>query len=763
MTQRPSPHRWSVFVTPVFVIVLTACGSTTQQTQQAPEPMIPTEIPTRVAQADSVTVVTGRERPPALLGVDLDTVRAGRFDDGKMWTFEYPPLEYFAATYGITPDSAWFVKARLGALRLPNCSASFVSPNGLVLTNHHCARESVTEVTRDGESLLDAGFYAQSLSEERPAGETHADQLIAIRNVTEEVRGELAGALDDSARARIREETIEAIQERILEEFGGDGGGHVVEVISLWDGAKYSAYIFRRYEDVRLVLAPELQIGFFGGDPDNFTYPRYNLDMSFYRIYGDDGQPLKTKYYFPWGLRGAQQGDAVFVIGNPGSTNRLQTVAQLEFRRDVQDKAVLDLVSSRADALQTFADAHPEEAEELDLRNDIFSLRNSEKAYRGMWQGLHDPLIMAKRRDSEQRFQQSIASNPDLRVKYGGLLDRMAEIQRRKLDLAADYRAFVALGNPRFTSTTLLRALNAFRYFSARDGGAPSQVVDALREDMLNLEDQPAQMQVGLLTARLRDIERGLGPDDPVVRQLLAGRTPHAAAQAIFTESVLSSSGTTQTALDAGTLSMSDPAIQALSVMLPRLASYQRSFTGLLQEEGELANQLGLARFDVYGTTIPPDATFSLRIADGVVQGYEYNGTVAPAHTTFYGLYDRFYAHSGTDWDLPERWLSPPPSFDLSMPLNFVLTADIIGGNSGSPVLNTDLELVGLIFDGNIESLPGDYIYDPRSNRAVAVDALGILEALDDIYDADRIVLELTSGRLVPTEAEADAAMVGGR
>ncbi len=413
--------------------------------------------------------------------------------------------------------------------------------------------------------------------------------------------------------------------------------------------------------------------------------------------------------------------------------------------------------------MQAFADADPERAEELDLRNQIFSLRNSEKAYRGMWEGLHDPVIMAKRRDSERRFQQSLADDPNLQAKYGGLVDRMAETQQHKGELAADYRAFVALGSPAFTSTVLLRALNAFQYLSARDGGAPSQVVAELKDGMVDLEDQPTQVQVGLLAARLRDIERALGQDDPIVRQVLTSRTPEAAAEAIVRESALSSQAMTQTALDEGTLSMQDPAIQALSAFLPRLASYQRGFRALLQQEGEVTNSLGRARFDVYGTTIPPDATFSLRIADGVVKGYEYNGTLAPTHTTFYGLYDRFYAHSGTEWDLPMRWLSPPSSFDLSTPLNFVLTADIIGGNSGSPVVNRNLELVGLIFDGNIESLPGDYIYDPRTNRAVAVDTRGILEALDDIYDADRIVLELTSGRLVPTESEADAAMVGRR
>ncbi len=734
------------------------CGSSTQQA--APEPVVPTEIPTQVVQMDSVNVVTGRE-PARLPGVNLDTVRAGRFDNGKMWTFEYPPLEYFAETYAFVPDSAWFARARLGALRLPNCSASFVSPHGLVLTNHHCARESVTEVSREGEDLLDVGFYAPSVTEERRVEQTHADQLITIRDVTADVEAALAGVLGDSARAAAREAATATIREQILAEYGGEESDHVVEVISLWDGAKYSAYVFRRYTDVRLVLAPELQIGFFGGDPDNFTYPRYNLDMSFYRIYDDQGEPLQTEHYFSWSDREVHEGDGVFVIGNPGSTNRLQTTAQLEFRRDVQDKAILQLLTSRADALQAFADTHPAAAAELDLVNEIFSLRNSEKAYRGMWQGLNDPVIMARRRDSERKFRTAILNDARLQAQYGSLLDRMAQIQRDKHELAADYGAFLALGNPSFTSTTLLRAFKSFQYLGAREGGAPPAVLREIEGEILGVQDQPRDLQAALLAARLRDIQRSLGPSSTMVTQLLQGRSPDDAAAAFVDASALRDSTNTAAALASGSLNRSDPAVQAAGLILPRLARYQQRLSGLLQQENELANQLGRARFDVFGTSIPPDATFSLRIADGVVRGYDYNGTVAPTHTTFYGLYDRYYSHSGNEWDLPPRWLSPPPSFDLSTAINFVLTADIIGGNSGSPVIDREQRLVGLIFDGNIESLPGDYIYAPEKNRAVAVHARGILEALDDIYDADRIVLELTTGRLVPTEAEADAVMTG--
>ena len=265
-------------------------------------------------------------------------------------------------------------------------------------------------------------------------------------------------------------------------------------------------------------------------------------------------------------------------------------------------------------------------------------------------------------------------------------------------------------------------------------------------------------MQRRLLAARLHDLQRYLGNDDAIVRQILQGRTPQATAEEIIGQSVVADSARAVQALGDGSLTMTDPALQMVSAFLQRFGTFQGRFANLSEREGSVAFALGRAHFEVDGTAIPPDATFSLRIADGVVKSYEYNGTHAPVYTTIYGLYDHYYSYGpDSEWTLPERWLNPPATLDLSTPLNFISTADIIGGNSGSPVLNRDLEVVGVVFDGNIESLPGDYIYLPELNRAVAVDARGILEALDVIYDADRIVLELTSGRLVATEAEADA------
>jgi len=738
--------RWNRLLPAFAVLLLVGCSSSASQ------PAEPTPT-TGGPEQQTASPPAPMSAPAPMSTADIDTIRAGRFDNGKMWTFEYAPLEYFHETYGFSPDSTWFARARLGALRIPGCSASFVSPNGLVMTNHHCARESVTEVSEPGEDLLEDGFYAASLADERRAESAYADQLIALVDVTDEVHAALESATSDAQRAQVEQEASQQISARLAQEYGGEEAGIVVEITALWDGAKYSAYVFQRYSDLRLVMSPELKIAYFGGDFDNFTYPRYDLDMTFYRVYDEEGQPLRTDYYFPLNNNGTREGDAVFVIGNPGGSSRLQTVAQLDFRRLALDKVIVEFLSSQIELLQEFNDADPEAGAELELRTEILSLQNQRKAYRGMWEGLHDPAYMARRRDTERQFLTAIESDSALNAQYSGLIERMAGIQEEKLELAADYGAFIALGNPSYTSAVMRRGIFAYQYVMRRDSGAPNELLSRIQDAISSIGDQPSELQQGLLTTRLRYFERYLGADSQVGAQIFQGRSPEATADAILSESPLADSAATADALTAGTLTMEDPAIQVASAVMDRFFSYQERWQDLLQQEAGVTASLGRARFDVYGATIPPDATFSLRIADGIVKGYEYNGTVAPTHTTFYGLYDHYYSYGAdSDWDLPERWLDPPGSFDLSKPLNFVITADVIGGNSGSPVINSDLQAVGLIFDGNIESLPGDYIYDPERNRSVAVDVRGILEALDEIYGADRIVLELTTGELARSE-----------
>jgi len=686
-------------------------------------------------------------------GVLLDTVQAGRFDNGKMWTFEAPPIDYLEETYGFRPDSAWFRSARLGALRIPGCSASFVSPHGLVMTNHHCARESVTGVERQGERLLDEGFYARSLQEERRVEELHADRLEEIRDVTQEVDRRLEGAGTEE-RSELRSQVLDSIETAVLEELGGEDSGFVVETISLYNGGLYSAYIFRRFDDVRLVMAPELQVGFFGGDPDNFTYPRYNLDVAFLRVYGEDGEPFEPEVHFPWSSAGVEEGDLTFVVGNPGSTSRLQTVAELEFRRDVSDRQLLTFVRSRIEVLEEFVEERPELADSLDLRNTVFSLENTEKSYEGMIRGLHDPVILKRRVDSQESFRDSIRSRPELRSEYEGLFEEVAELQEQKREKAPAYGAFLAVTSEDLASATLQRALFAQQLLGARARGIPEEALEPVKERILGVSDQPPALDEALAAARFRDLIRAYGEESEIVERTLQGRTPEGLAAVIRDASVLTDSARTAAAVEDGSLSRDDPAVRAVAAYFPAFLDFQQMLSGISAREEEIAAQLGRARFEVFGTSVPPDATFSLRIADGVVEPYEYNGTRAPVVTTFHGLYDRYHAHGkDTPWELPDRWVPTPEGLDLSTPLNFISTADIIGGNSGSPVIDRNLEVVGLVFDGNIESLTGDYIYLPESARAVSVDARGILEALREVYGMERLVRELTEGVLAPAGA----------
>jgi hypothetical protein len=743
------------------LFLLASCGGSPEAPPAAPAPA-PVQPPVTVRTDETPGQLV---RPSTrVLGVDLDTVRAGAFDQGKMWTFEYAPVEYFRSTYGFDPDSAWFARARLGALRIPSCSASFVSPHGLVMTNHHCARDFVTQVSGEDEGLLDGGFYAAGLDEERPVEDFEADQLIAIEDVTAEVQSAVGDRTGED-RSRRLEEVTERIEDRLTEARGGEDAGIVVEVISLYDGGRYSAYVFRRYTNVKLVMAPELQIGFYGGDPDNFTYPRYNLDFAFFRVYDDAGNPLRTDNYFPFDPTGVEPGDAIFIVGNPGSTSRLQTVAELEFRREVSDIAILDFITRRAEAFGEFIDAYPDEAERFDLRNVHFGLLNSQKAYRGQIEGLRDPVILARRADTERTFGEALAADPTLASRYGGLMAEIAEIQREKRDLGQGFGAFLALSSPEYASPTLFRALLAFQIINARQAGAPETATAGLMEQLEAVGDRPDVMDQLLIEARIQDFIESYGASTRWVMNILGGRTPEGAAAVLHEGSVLADSARAVEAVRRGTLDVNDPAIRFVGFYVPAFARFQQALMGFGEREEEIAARLGRARFEVYGTDVPPDATFSLRIADGVAEGYAYNGTEAPVVTTFYGLYDRHHAFArqyddpeDSPWYLPRRWASPPEGLDLATPVNFVSTADIIGGNSGSPVLNQDLRVVGLVFDGNIESLPGDYIYLPTSNRSVAVDVRGILAALDHVYDLDRLVVELVEGTLHATEAEADRA-----
>lgn len=673
-----------------------------------------------------------------------DTMRAGRYDAGKMWTFEYPPDRYFSSTYGFTADSAWFTRARLAALRLPGCSAAFVSPHGLVVTNHHCARDGISAVTKPGETLLDSGFVAGSLAEERKLPDFFVDQLLAVQDVTDEILPQVDRATSDTARTRVRREAGNVIQTRLKTQYAHAGDSVWVQLVALYNGGRYSGYVFRRFTDVRLVAAPELQMGFFGGDPDNFTYPRYALDFSVLRIYGADGKPFETANWFTWGKDGVRPGDAVFVIGNPGSTSRLKAMSQLEYERAVSVPAQVGFLATRLDALHVFYDVHRAKGDSMDMRNWMFGVSNSLKSSQGRYGALLDPGIMARRRDAERQLAESLAAHREFRDRYGKLLERMADVQRRKATFAAPFRAFAFFPNGFAGSALARRAVNA-----ARIAGASNDSAGVFSRRAGAVGDLPRELEKRFLALELGDIVRAYGPSHPIAKAALMGQaTPEAAAELLLSTSALADSTKAEIALSAG-LPTTDPALVLAAELLPAMDAFARDFGALGTEERELASNLGRARFAVYGKGVPPDGTFSPRIADGVVLGYAYNGTLAPPFTTFFGMYDRFRSNGpGTDWDLPYRWRTPPAGLDLGTPLDFVSTADTYGGNSGSPTVTKDLRLVGLNFDRNIDALVRDYIYLPERGRNVMVDVRAIQAALEKVYGARRVVQELLTGDL---------------
>jgi hypothetical protein len=576
-----------------------------------------------------------------------------------------------------------------------------------------------------------------------------------------DVSGEVFGAVDqattDQEREQARRRVVAEIQARLQQEYADVGGQIRVQVVGLYNGGRYSAYVFRRFTDIRLVFAVELQMGFFGGDYDNFTYPRYDLDFAFLRVYDENGEPYQTDHYFGWG-EGVEEGDAVFLVGNPGPTRRLNTVAQLEFQRDVSVRASVAFLASRLAVLRAFYAADPVRGEEMNIRNRAFGISNSLKASIGRLEALNNPAIMARKADAERQLREAIAANPTLSAQYGDVLDRIAEVQQQKYALIDEWLAFERFGYRSATAAIITRGLTAYQMFLAQDSGTSADSVAILQTRLLGVRDQHRELEYPFLVARLTDMANAFGPNHEITTVILAGRTPEATADSWLSGSALRDAASTAAAVEDGSLSRTDPVVQAVETFIDELIAFQTALGEISGVERQLASDLGRARFEVYGSEIPPDASSSPRITDGRVMSYEYNGTLAPPYTTFFGMYDRAYAHGpGGDWDLPERWMTPPPGLDLGTPLNFISTCDSYGGNSGSPAFTPELKLVGLNFDRNINGLSRDFIYLPEQGRNIMVDVRAIHASLDKVYSAHRIVEEVTTGRLFRTEAEADA------
>lgn len=681
----------------------------------------------------------------------LDTVKAGKYDTGKMWTFEYPPLKYFESEYNFKPTQEWLDNVRMSALRFANyCSASLVSADGLIMTNHHCGRRSIVQVTKKGEDLMNNGFFAKTLKDERPVPGLYVDQLVMIKDVTDEVQSAIDKGKTPEEKAKNKRDIFQTITDR-----ENKATDLRTSITTLFNGGKYSLYGYKRYNDVRLVFAPEEEIAYFGGDPDNFTYPRYDLDVSFFRVYGKDGKPLKTKHYFHWSPNGSKPGEPVFIVGNPGRTSRLKTVAQLKYFRDIQYPRTLDLINGLMNVYSQIMKKNPER--KAKLQNTYFGFSNSQKAYTGMLKGLRNPVLMQKKIDFENTFKKAVHSNPKLNGLYGNLWGKIkaTRAQIRKISNESFGLSLIPITSSKYfpIAEELVRLAKELR--KPEDKRSALYQGDELKTTIDGIFPKKFDYEMNdlLLLNQVQTWHDYLGADYSLYLKMTDGKTGKAALDYMLENSSITTAEKVKDLIDEGPddiLESNDPFIYFVIHSKARKNELTAQIKKIKDEENEYSQLLGRALFDVYGTSIPPDATFTLRIADGVVKGYPYNGTQAPPHTTMYGAFDRYYSFGKkAPWKLPKSWLAAEKELKLGTPLDFVSTNDIVGGNSGSPVINKKAQIVGLAFDGNIQSLPGNFIFTTEQNRAVSVDSRGLIEALRVVYKATRLSDELKSGKIV--------------
>ena len=677
-----------------------------------------------------------------------DTWAPGEYpglETGKMWTFDQPPLAYWAKRYGFQATPQWLDHARLSALRMNSgCSASFVSPDGLILTNHHCARACVESSTKPGEDLLGDGFYAPTRADERACQGLTIDQLQEITDVTDSVTRAVPAGASPTVAATKRTEAIGRIEDRC----GKTATDAACQVVTMYRGGKYMLYRFRRFSDIRLVFAVESQTAFFGGDPDNFTYPRFDLDMSMVRAYVD-GKPANTEY-FKWSKDGSKEKDLVFVVGNPGSTGRLNTMSQLEYLRDLTYPATLEAYRRQISVYKQLSAA--DNARAMSLRNTIFGLENSQKAVTGYQSGLLDPALMNHKKEWEASFRRSVNANASYKKAYG---DPWKEIEQartsmRQLDSKRRFYSYNAYGTRLLQLAGLIVRTPAE---AAKPDSARLPLFQdsrkAMRDRALNSATPIDTLQERLLlTQWFEAMQAALPASDPVVTFALRGRTPAVAAAAMVSASSLTTAADRQALLAGGPAAINastDPFIKLAVMIDPLERNVQTQWTALADREASQDELVARALLAVYGSSVAPDATFSLRISDGEILRYPYNGTVAQPYTTFYGLFDRTDGFSGAaPFDLTAKWKAARGSINLATQFNVAGTADIIGGNSGSPVINANAEIVGLIFDGNIESLPNRFLFTERVARSVWVDSRAIIEALRKVYGASALADEMT-------------------
>jgi peptidase S46-like protein len=667
--------------------------------------------------------------------------------DEGMWTFHNPPTAAVQQRYGFALTPEWLDHLRLASVRLNDGgSGSFVSADGLVLTNHHVVSGQLQKLSTPQKNYLADGFAARTRAEEIRATDLEINVLASYEEVTDRIVAAARSAANPQAALLARRAAIAQVEKESL-----DKTGLRSDVVTLYQGAQYWLYRYRKFTDVRLVFAPEQQMAFFGGDSDNFTYPRYDLDFALVRVYENDA-PLRVEHFLKWNAKGASENELVFVSGHPGSTDRNDTVAELETQRDVIYPYSIQVVKRRVDVLREYSKRGAEEARQA--TSIIFSLENSLKAQTGEYNGLLDPKIMAKKAADERALRETIRKNTDWRTSYASAWDEIARAEKAhrqlyKLQRFGQIRgsSFAGLGLSIVRYVREIQKPDGQRLNGFHDAQLPS-----LQFALLSPAPVYPAMEELLLADALEESLEELGPDDAFVKAALGGRSPKDAAAAYVGGTKLADPAVRKQLMDGGEAAVNqstDPLIVlGRAIDSPMRQLNDRMEREVLSIEAAARQRIGQARFAAYGTSVYPDATFTLRLSYGKASGYPMNGTVAPYKTTFAGLFDRSASFDDKPpFNLSARFAAAKSGIDLSTPFNMVTTNDIIGGNSGSPIVNRAGELVGLIFDGNIESLVGRFVYDDMANRAIAVHSGAIVHALRTVYDARALADELDPPR----------------
>ena len=661
-----------------------------------------------------------------------------RADEG-MWTFDNPPLAQWKERYNFVPPAGWLEKVRLATVRLNDGgTASFVSPNGLIITNQHVANGQLAKMSSKAKDSVKDGFYAPTQAEEVKAPDLEANVLISYEDVTARVQAAATGEQKKAVSADIEKDCTTKT-------------GLKCEVISFYSGGEYWLYRFKKYTDLRLVFAPEEQTAFFGGDYDNFTYPRYDLDIAFIRAY-ENGKPAATPNYFKFSETGAADGEFVVVPGNPGSTARLSTVAQLAYQRDVGNPLQKKVWETRLHALEEYAKLGSEQRRQADA--GMRSFNNSLKRLAGQEEGLLNPRQFGKKEAEEKALRDALAKKPELNKMYAPAWDDLARayVQLPKMaprisfsTLSASRLATIASQIVRYADQ--VQKPNDQRYDEFRDNR-----LESFRFGLLSPAPIYPELEIASMSAWMNEAVNTLGHNDPFIKAALGDADVNEVVTRAVRETKLGDVATRRALLEGGQAAVNastDPMItlaRRVEPVIRELRAWNES--NIANVETSAGARISKARFAVYGKSIPPDANFNLRIAYGRVKGYEEDTTLVPPWTTFFGFYDRGLSFKEmTPYEIPQRFKDKLGSFDLSKPLDFVYTADTIGGMSGSPVINRNAEFCGINFDSNIQKLSNRYWYveEDEGGRAVGVHSAGILEALRKIYETNELVAELTA------------------